>query len=124
MPMVKTRRTELYVKDWGQGRPVALIQGWPLSADSWEPQAMALADAGYRVIAYDRRGFGRSGQPWAGYDYDTLADDLADVMQECGATAGEPHGLFMSAGDRLTKDLLTFLSGSPADARTGAEAFA
>lgn len=86
MPTIKTRDgTDLYVKDWGSGRPVILIHGWPLSADSWDPQMLALADAGFRAIAYDRRGFGRSGQPWSGYDYDTLADDLADVMKECGA---------------------------------------
>lgn len=87
MPYVKTRDgTNLFVKDWGQGRPVVLIHGWPLSADSWDPQAMALADAGYRVIAYDRRGFGRSDQPWSGYDYDSLSDDLADVMAESGVS--------------------------------------
>ncbi|KQM35813.1 alpha/beta fold hydrolase [Sphingomonas sp. Leaf10] len=87
MPYVKTRDgTSLFVKDWGQGRPVVLIHGWPLSADSWDPQAMALADAGYRVIAYDRRGFGRSDQPWSGYDYDSLSDDLADVMAETGVS--------------------------------------
>lgn len=87
MPYVKTRDgTDLYVKDWGSGRPVILIHGWPLSADMWDPQSMALADAGFRAIAYDRRGFGRSGQPWNGYDYDTLADDLADVMEQTGAT--------------------------------------
>jgi non-heme chloroperoxidase len=87
MPYIKTRDgTSLFVKDWGQGRPVILIHGWPLSADSWDPQAMALAEAGYRVIAYDRRGFGRSDQPWSGYDYDTLSDDLADVMAETGVT--------------------------------------
>ena len=86
MPYVKTRDgTDLYVKDWGGGRPVILTHGWPLDADSWDAQAMALADAGFRVVAYDRRGFGRSGQPWSGYDYDTLADDLADVMKETGA---------------------------------------
>ena len=86
MPYVKTRDgTDLYVKDWGSGRPVVLLHGWPLNADSWDPQAMALADAGFRAIAYDRRGFGRSGQPWSGYDYDTLSDDLADVMAATGA---------------------------------------
>ncbi len=87
MPIIQTRDgTDIYVKDWGSGRPVILIHGWPLSSDSWDDQAMALADAGYRAIAYDRRGFGRSGQPWSGYDYDTLADDLADVMAATGAT--------------------------------------
>lgn len=87
MPYIKTRDgTDIYVKDWGTGRPVVLIHGWPLSSDMWDAQAMALADAGFRVIAYDRRGFGRSGQPWDGYDYDTLTDDLADVLQATGAT--------------------------------------
>lgn len=87
MPYIKTRDgTDLYVKDWGHGRPVVLIHGWPLSADSWDAQAMALADAGFRAIAYDRRGFGRSAQPWSGYDYDTLTDDLADVLEQTGAT--------------------------------------
>ena len=86
MPYVKTRDgIDIYVKDWGSGRPVILIHGWPLSSDSWDPQMQALADAGFRAIAYDRRGFGRSGQPWSGYDYDTLSDDLADVMKATGA---------------------------------------
>ena len=85
MPYVKTRDgADIFVKDWGSGRPVVLIHGWPLSADSWDPQAVALAEAGYRVISYDRRGFGRSSQPWTGYDYDTLTDDLADVMKAAG----------------------------------------
>ncbi|WP_315760177.1 alpha/beta hydrolase [Sphingomonas sp. Y38-1Y] len=87
MPYVKTQDgTDLYVKDWGSGRPVVLLHGWPLNADSWEPQAIALAEAGHRVIAYDRRGFGRSGQPWSGHDYDTYADDLKTVLEAAGAT--------------------------------------
>ena len=87
MHMVEARDgTHLYVKSWGEGRPVVLIHGWPLSADSWDPVALALAENGYRAIAYDRRGFGRSQQPWQGYDYDTFADDLADVMKSQGAT--------------------------------------
>ena len=81
MTMVMTRDgTRLYSKVWGEGRPVVLIHGWPLTSDSWDCMALALAEAGYRAIAYDRRGFGRSDQPWQGYDYDTFADDLADVM--------------------------------------------
>ncbi|MGB3617631.1 MAG: alpha/beta hydrolase [Catalinimonas sp.] len=79
---------KLYVKQWGPegGRPVVLIHGWPLSADSWDPIALALADAGFRTVAYDRRGFGRSEQPWGGYDYDTLADDLSAVLEATHAT--------------------------------------
>ena len=78
--------TRLFCKTLGEGRPVVLIHGWPLSADSWDPQMMALAESGYKAIAYDRRGFGRSDQPPSGYDYDTFADDLADVMAATGAT--------------------------------------
>ena len=90
---------ELYVKDWGAGRPVILIHGWPLSADSWDDQAMAIADAGYRVIAYDRRGFGRSSQPWSGYDYDTLTDDLAAVIAHTGAEGATLVGFSMGGGE-------------------------
>lgn len=87
MAKIKTRDgTKLYVKDWGSGRPVILIHGWPLSADSFDDQAKAIADAGMRAIFYDRRGFGRSDQPFTGYDYDTFADDLADVMEATGVT--------------------------------------
>ena len=86
MAYVKTRDgVDLYVKDWGSGRPVVLLHGWPLNADSWDDQALALAEAGHRVIAYDRRGFGRSSQPFGGYDYDTLSDDLAQVLEATGA---------------------------------------
>jgi len=85
--MIETRDgTQLYAKTLGQGRPVLLIHGWPLSADSWDPVMMALAENGYRAIAYDRRGFGRSDHAPSGYDYDTFADDLADVMAATGAT--------------------------------------
>lgn len=87
MTMIKTRDgTNLRVKTLGSGKPVVLIHGWPLSADSWDPVMIALAEAGYRAIAYDRRGFGRSDQPPTGYDYDTFADDLADVMTATGAS--------------------------------------
>ncbi len=73
--------TELFCRDWGAGKPVVLIHGWPLSGDMWEHQANYLAEHGCRVINYDRRGFGRSGQPWNGFDYDTFASDLSDVME-------------------------------------------
>ena len=100
MPFISTRDgTDLYVKEWGEGRPVVLIHGWPLSADSWDAQAMALAQAGYRAIAYDRRGFGRSDQPWTGYDYDTLADDLADVLEETDADDATIVGFSMGGGE-------------------------
>ncbi len=92
-------KTELYVKDWGNGQPVILLHGWPLSADSWDDHAMALADAGYRAIAYDRRGFGRSSQPWSGYDYDTLADDLAAVIEQTGAQDAVLAGFSMGGGE-------------------------
>jgi len=91
--------TKLYFKEWGQGRPVILMHGWPLSADSWDDQALAIADAGFRAIAYDRRGFGRSEQPWEGYDYDTLADDLASVIGETGATDATIVGFSMGGGE-------------------------
>ncbi len=81
MAFIKAQdKTDLYVKDWGKGNLVVLIHGWPLSADSWDDIDVDLVEAGYRVVAYDRRGFGRSDQPSAGYDYDTLADDLAAVL--------------------------------------------
>ncbi len=92
-------KTQLYLKDWGEGRPVILIHGWPLSSDSWDPQSMALADAGFRAIAYDRRGFGRSSQPWSGYDYDTLADDLAAVIEQTGAKDATIVGFSMGGGE-------------------------
>ena len=71
---------ELYYEDHGSGDPVVLIHGWPLSGRSWEKQVPALVDAGYRTIAYDRRGFGKSSQPWEGYDYDTFAADLDALL--------------------------------------------
>ena len=91
--------TKLYVKDWGQGRPVILMHGWPLSADSWDDSAMRLVEAGLRTIAYDRRGFGRSEQPWDGYDYDTLADDLASVIDATGADDAALVGFSMGGGE-------------------------
>jgi pimeloyl-ACP methyl ester carboxylesterase len=92
-------KSTLYVKDWGAGDPVILLSGWPLSADSWDDQAMVIAGSGYRVIAYDRRGFGRSSQPWGGYDYDTLADDLAAVIQQTGAQKATLVGFSMGGGE-------------------------
>ncbi len=100
MPMIETRYgTRLYVKEWGEGRPVILTHGWPLSADSWDAQALAIAEAGMRAITYDRRGFGRSDQPWLGYDYDTLADDLADVLAATKAEDAAIIGFSMGGGE-------------------------
>lgn len=71
---------DLYYEDYGTGKPVGLIHGWPINYDSWEKQVLVLLDAGYRVIGYDRRGFGRLSKPTSGYDYDTLAADLDKLI--------------------------------------------
>jgi non-heme chloroperoxidase len=76
--------TQLYYKDWGAGRPVVFSHGWPLSSDSWESQMLFLAERGFRCVAHDRRGHGRSSQPWNGNDMDTYADDLAHVIETLG----------------------------------------
>lgn len=100
MPYVTTRSdVKLYTKDWGTGRPVVMMHGWPLSSDTFDDLGMAIANAGMRAIAYDRRGFGRSDQPWAGYTYDTLADDLADVIAYAGAPNATILGFSMGGGE-------------------------
>ena len=82
MPTVKTKDgAEIFYKDWGRGPVVMFSHGWPLSADAWEDQLFTLASNGYRAIAHDRRGHGRSTQTWDGNDMDTYADDLAAVVQ-------------------------------------------
>src|SRR5665213_3039212 len=73
--------TEIYYKDWGAGHPVVFSHGWPLSADAWDAQMLFLGERGYRVIAHDRRGHGRSGQPWNGNEMDTYADDLSTLIE-------------------------------------------
>jgi pimeloyl-ACP methyl ester carboxylesterase len=100
MRYVKTRDgVELYVKDWGTGRPVVMIHGWPLSSDTFDDLSMAVVNAGMRAIAYDRRGFGRSEQPWTGYDYDTLADDLSAVLEATEAEDATLLGFSMGGGE-------------------------
>jgi non-heme chloroperoxidase len=74
--------TQIFHKDWGAGQPVVFSHGWPLNADAWDDQAAFVAANGFRAVAHDRRGHGRSGQPWAGNDMDTYADDLAAVIEE------------------------------------------
>jgi non-heme chloroperoxidase len=83
MPRITTNDgTQIYYKDWGKGQPVVFSHGWPLSADAFEDQMFYLVSKGYRVIAHDRRGHGRSSQPWHGNDLDTYADDLAELVAQ------------------------------------------
>src|SRR6202453_2646872 len=82
MPTFETRDgTEIFYKDWGIGRPIVFSHGWPLNADAWDPQLFFMASNGFRAIAHDRRGHGRSAQPWEGNDMDHYADDLAELIE-------------------------------------------
>lgn len=90
---------QLHYQDFGKGRPVVLIHGWPLSGRTWEPQIADLVDAGFRVIAYDRRGFGASSQPWSGYDYDTLTQDLNELITELALKDVTLVGFSMGGGE-------------------------
>jgi non-heme chloroperoxidase len=76
--------TQIHYKDWGSGQPIVFSHGWPLSADDWDAQMIFFASKGYRCIAHDRRGHGRSSQPWSGHDMDTYADDLAQLTEHLG----------------------------------------
>lgn len=91
--------TRIFYNDWGSGKPVVLIHGWPLDRDMWAHQALFLADNGFRVIAYDRRGFGRSSQPWSGYDYDTLAGDLHSLVEKLDLRDATLVGFSMGGGE-------------------------
>lgn len=91
--------TQIYYNDWGQGKPVLFSHGWPLDGDMWEVQMLYLASRGYRAISYDRRGFGRSSQPWTGYDYDTFADDLHQLIEHLQLDSITLVGFSMGGGD-------------------------
>ncbi len=100
MPFIKTADgTQIFYNDWGNGKPVILIHGWPLDGDMWEYNARVLADAGLRVISYDRRGFGRSSQPWSGYDYDTMAGDLKAIIDGLDLRDVSLVGFSMGGGE-------------------------
>ena len=90
---------ELHYTDQGEGQPVVLSHGWPLSGRSWEAQVPALIGAGYRVVSYDRRGFGQSSQPWHGYEYDTFANDLAQLVDHLDLTDAVLIGFSMGGGE-------------------------
>ncbi len=91
--------TLLYYKDWGSGPPVVFSHGWPLNADSWEAQMLFLATNGYRCVAHDRRGHGRSSQPWNGNDMDTYADDLAELIETLDLTGAVLVGFSAGGGE-------------------------
>lgn len=91
--------TQLYFKDWGAGLPVVFISSWSANADMWQYQMAPMAAAGFRCVAYDRRGHGRSGQPSTGFDYDTLADDLAAVIDDRDLRGATLVGHSMAAGE-------------------------
>lgn len=101
---------ELHYQDFGTGKPVVLVHGWPLSGRSWENQVPALMDAGFRVITYDRRGFGDSSQPWGGYDYDTFAGDLNTLMEHLDLRETTLVGFSMGGGE-VVRYLSTYGSG-------------
>src|SRR2546430_11956619 len=100
----------IYYEDHGQGQPVVLIHGYPLNGHSWERQERALLAAGYRVITYDRRGFGQSSQPTTGYDYDTFAADLNTLLDHLGLTDVVLVGFSMGTGE-VVRYLGTYGSG-------------
>jgi non-heme chloroperoxidase len=120
MPYIKVGQEnsgsiELYYEDHGSGRPVVLIHGYPLSGRAWDKQAAVLLDAGYRVITYDRRGFGQSSQPTTGYDYDTFAADLNTLVEHLGLRDAVLVGHSMGTGE-VTRYLGRFGSARVAKA--------
>ena len=119
MPYLTNKRAEehvdIFYEDYGEGQPVILIHGWPLSSKSWEQQRWKLVDEGYRCIAYDRRGFGKSSAPWNGYDYSTLASDLAELIDQLDLKDTIIVGFSMGGGE-VVRYLTDFGSGKIAKA--------
>ncbi|SNS96528.1 alpha/beta fold hydrolase [Rhodococcoides kyotonense] len=99
MPTLTVGTEELHFEDHGSGRPLVLIHGFPLDGTSWEPQELAFLDAGFRVITYDRRGFGQSSKPATGFDYDTFADDLNALLSYLDLTDVTLIGFSMGTGE-------------------------
>jgi non-heme chloroperoxidase len=100
MSMITTSDgTQIYYKDWGSGQPIVFSHGWPLDADAWESQMVFLASNGYRCIAHDRRGHGRSSQPWTGNDMDTYADDLSELLEALDLRDAALIGHSMGGGE-------------------------
>ena len=100
MSTIKTKDgTEIFYKDWGTGTPVVFSHGWPLTADAWEDQMMFLAHHGFRTIGHDRRGHGRSGQPWSGNHIDQYADDLAELLDKLDVTGATLVGHSTGGGE-------------------------
>lgn len=100
MSIIKTKDgTQIYYKDWGAGIPIVFSHGWPLNSDSWDSQMMFLASKGFRCIAHDRRGHGRSSQPWNGNNMDTFADDLSDIINTLNLKGVTLIGFSMGGGE-------------------------
>src|SRR4051794_21141098 len=95
------KEVELHYADMGEGQPIVLIHGWPLSMEMWEYQLSDLVESGHRVIKYDRRGFGKSSKPWDGYDYDSLADDLKAILDELNLENVTLVGFSMGGGEAV-----------------------
>jgi non-heme chloroperoxidase len=116
MPYIKVADgSDIHYRDWGAGAPVVLIHGWPLNADMWEKQSVYLVERGFRVIAYDRRGFGLSSHPWGGYDYDTFAADVHALMQQLDLRGAALVGFSMGGGE-VVRYLSRYGSGRVAKA--------
>ncbi|MFJ2669345.1 alpha/beta fold hydrolase [Streptomyces sp. NPDC087525] len=116
MPFITAKDgTEIFYKDWGSGQPVVFSHGWPLTADAWDPQLKLMADNGFRAIAHDRRGGGRSGQTWDGNNLDTYADDLASLIEALDLRDAVLVG-HSTGGGEVTRYLGTYGSGRVAKA--------